>query len=126
MALDRRITIHIEALGHTATQMDVDDGAVDRNGDPVTVGYYVPGPTTDYPVWTERRAVGSSDSATPTGIVTSSVVTYLVRWFQTLELSNIALVTITDEFNQLWDVETVSPSDARRRAITLTCFRSNG
>ena len=120
MALDRRITIHIEALGHSATSQEA------QNDPDVTTGQYIPGPTTDYPVWTERRAVGSSDTATVGGIVTSSVVTYLVRWFQRLELTNIALVTITDEFNQLWDVDTVSPSDARRRLITLTCFRSNG
>ena len=109
MAFDRRITIHIEALGT-------------RDGH----GEYIPGPTTDYPVWTERRAAGSQDTLTPTGLVTSSVVTYTVRWFQRLELTNIALVTITDEFDQLWDADTVSPSDARRRLITITCFRSNG
>ena len=70
--------------------------------------------------------MGSQDTLTPTGLVTSSVVTYTVRWFQRLELTNIALVTITDEFDQLWDADTVSPGDARRRLITITCFRSNG
>ena len=120
MALDRRITIHIEALGHHATSEEA------RLDPDIYTGQYIPGPTTDYPMWAERRAVGSQDTATVGGIVTSSVVTYLVRWFQALELTNIALVTLTDEFDILWDADTVSPGDARRRLITLTCFRSNG
>ena len=46
MALDRRITIKIEAFGTR-----------DENGQ------YVPGAVTEYPVWAERRAAGSSDQA---------------------------------------------------------------
>ena len=54
MALDRRITIHIQAIGRRATQQDVDDGLM-IDGVLVFPGDYIDGPTASYPVWTEQR-----------------------------------------------------------------------
>ena len=118
MALDRRIVIHIEAPGHRAS---AEEAAMDPDLAP---GDYIPGPITDYPVWAERRAAGSQDTPTVGGQVVTSVVTYTVRWFLELELANIVYVNVTDENNTYWDGDTVSPGDARRRLITITCLRS--
>ena len=86
MALDRRIIIKIEAPGT-------------RDGD----GTYIPGPVTAYPVWAERRAAGSSDSATSGGFITQSAQNYNVRWFQALELSDISFVEVEDEYGITWE-----------------------
>ena len=107
MALDRRITIKIEAIGTR-----------DSNGT------YIPGPVAEYPVWAERRSAGSSDQATSGGFITQSAQNYIVRWFQALELADISLVEVEDEFGITWDADSVSPSDARRRLITLQVLRS--
>jgi hypothetical protein len=107
MALDRRITIKIEAFGTR-----------DENGQ------YVPGAVTEYPVWAERRAAGSSDQATGGGFVTVSAQNYGVRWFKALELADIALVAIEDEFGQTWDADSIAPNDARRRFINIQCLRT--
>ena len=118
MAFDRRITIHIEAPGHSAT---VEEAALD---DDLYTGDYVPGPVTSYPLWAERRSAGSNDQPTTGGFITVSVQNYTVRWFQALELANLALVMVEDEFGQIWDPDSVAPGDARRRLITLQCIRT--
>ena len=107
MALDRRIIIRIEAPG-TRDEM----------------GTYFPGPVSAYPVWAERRSAGSSDSATGGGFITQSAQNYNVRWFQALELADIALVEVEDEFGITWDADSIAPGDARRRLITLQVLRS--
>ena len=124
MALDRRITIKIEAPGRRATQDDVDAGVM-VDGVLVGAGEYIPGPVTAYPVWAERRSAGSSDQATTGGFITQSAQNYGVRWFQDLELANIALVEVEDEFGITWDADSISPSDARRRFINLQVLRTN-
>ena len=121
MALDRRITIQIEAPGRRATQDDVDAGLM-VDGELVGVADYIPGPTTLYPVWAERRAAGSSDQPTPAGFITVSAQNYGVRWFRELELSDIALVMVEDEYGVIWDADSISPNDARRRFINLPGF----
>ena len=107
MALDRRITIRIEEYGT-------------RNED----GEYIPGPVSEYPVWAERRAAGSNDQPTTSGFITVSVQNYGVRWFKALELSDIALVEIEDEYGQIWDPDSIAPNDARRRFINIQCIRT--
>ena len=108
MALDRRITIQIEEFGTR-----------NQNGE------YIPGPVTNYPVWAERRAAGSSDHATGGGFITVSAQNYGVRWFRDLELADIALVMIEDEFGQIWDADSIQPNDARRRFINIQVLRVN-
>ena len=122
MALDRRITIHIEAIGRRATQQDVDDGLM-IDGVLVFPGDYIDGPTASYPVWAEQRAAGSSDTATSGGTVITSVRNYSVRWFHALAVSVIAFVSIEDEDGLIWDADDVSLSDARRRVITISALR---
>ena len=118
MAFDRRITIRIEAPGHRAT---AEEAAQDPDLSP---GEYVTGPVTSYPVWAERRSAGSNDQPTTSGFITVSVQNYTVRWFQALEIANLALVEIEDEFGQIWDPDSIAPGDARRRLITLQCIRT--
>ena len=107
MALDREIIISIEAPGTRNQQ-----------------GIYEPGPVTAYNVWAERRAAGSNDQPTSGGFITVSAQSYLVRWFEELELANIALVSVEDEFGQVWDPDSIAPGDARRRFITMQCLRT--
>ena len=107
MALDREITIRIEAVGTR-----------DNHGD------YIPGPTTEYNVWAERSAAGSNDQPTSGGFITVSVQNYTVRWFKELELANLALVEVEDEFGQIWDPDSIAAGDERRRLITLQCIRT--
>ena len=107
MALDRRITIKIEELG---TRDDE--------------GEYIPGPVAEYPVWAERRAAGSSDQATGGGFITVSAQNYGVRWFRELELADIALVEVEDEYGVTWDADSISPNDARRRFINIQVLRT--
>ena len=122
MALDRRIRIEIEAPGRRAgmneTEIDPD------TGDPYAQGVYIPGPITAYPVWAERRSAGSNDQPTSAGFITVSAQNYLVRWFRELEIANIALVEVIDEFDQVWDADSIAPGDARRRLITIQCLRT--
>ena len=87
-------------------------------------GVYIPGPVTAYPVWAERRAAGSSDQATGGAFITVSAQNYGVRWFQALELADIALVEVEDEFGQTWDADSIAPSDARRRFINIQVLRT--
>ena len=121
MALDRRIRIDIEQPGRRAgpdeTEIDPD------TGNPYRQGEYIDGPTISYPVWAERRSAGSSDQTTSAGIETVNAVTYLVRWFRELEIANVALVSVVDEYDLQWDVDSIAPGDARRRTITLAAVR---
>ena len=107
MALDRRITIKIEEYGTR-----------DMNGN------YVPGPVVSYPVWAERRAAGSNDQPTSGGFITVSAQNYGVRWFKELELADIALVMVEDEYGQIWDADSIAPNDARRRFINIQVLRT--
>ena len=107
MAFDREVTISIEAPG-TRNQS----------------GVYQPGPVTAYSVWAERSSAGSNDQATSGGFITVSAQNYVVRWFVELETANIALVELEDEFGQVWDADSIAPSDARRRYITIQCIRT--
>ena len=104
-ALDRRITLHLEA-----------EGTRDDQGD------YVPGPTTDYPVWARIVGAGSSDSATGEGSRINRISNFLVRWFLALEQARVDRVTITDEHGRTWNADTIGESDARRRALTVTAI----
>ena len=107
MALDRRITIRIG------------DGAGTRN----IFGEFIPGDFTDYEVWAEQRGAGSADVESAGGTVVQAARGYTVRWFQELNVANIAFVTVIDEDGFNWNAENITESDARRRLIYIETVR---
>ena len=86
MPFDTICTIHIEALGHRATQDDVDAGVM-VDDVVVGIGEYIPGPETDYEVWADESGAGSIDTPTVGGLVLTSGRTFLVRWFRELAVA---------------------------------------
>ena len=106
MPLDRRITIRIASIGE------------------YVLGTYQPGPDTDYEVWAERRSTGSADVSTTSGVQTSAVATWTVRWFTELVEATISLVSIIDEFQHEWNAESVSEAGGRRRALSVQAIRT--
>ena len=122
MPFDTIITIHIEALGHRATQDDVDAGVM-VDGEPVGIGEYIPGPETDYEVWCDESGAGSIDTPSVGGLVLTSGRTFLVRWFRELALAPESFVSITDNLGQNWYSDGISVSDARQRFIVINAGR---
>lgn len=106
MPLDRRITVKIFA-----------EGTFDKNGD------YTPGAPTDYEIWGERQATGSSDQETEGGIVVTSSARWTVRWFRELALAAVRNVAVVDEYGHMWNVESVNEGDVRRRFIEIGAVR---
>ena len=105
MPLDRRITVHIEALGEYVD------------------GVYQPGEVTDYGVWAQRTSAGAADVATEGGIFVSEAATFLVRWFRELALTPPNRVSITDELGLEWNVDVISESNQRRRFLGIQALR---
>ena len=107
MALDRRIVIHLEALGIRNQQ-----------------GIYVPGPVTDYPLWAQRMASGSTDVEDSEGTRVVRIVTWRVRWFAALASHRIDLMSLTAE-GYTWNPESVNESDERRRFVDIQSVRQS-
>ena len=106
MPLDTRITIRIEALG-------------DRD----STGEYQPGPTTSFPAWADEMKSSEDDHLETGGARTISVRHFRVRHFQALAVANVALVSLVDSLGLVWNVDSVEPSDDRRRFILIRGVR---
>ena len=106
MPLDRRITVIITA-----------DGEYDQYGE------FQPGVPVEYPMWAEQRGAGSVDTNTPGGIYVSAVRSYTVRYSAALVDASIATVTIRDADGNIWNADSISESDARKRYIGIDALR---
>ena len=106
MPLDTRITIRIEALG-------------DRD----STGEYVPGASTSYTVWADEMKSSEDDHLETGGARTISVRHFRVRYFQAMAVANVALVSLVDSRGLEWNVDSVEPSDDRRRFILIRGVR---
>ena len=102
MPLDTRITISIEALG-TRDQ----------------TGEYVPGATTEYPVWCDEMRSREDDHLETAGARTISVRHFRVRYFRALAVGNIALISLVDSRGLTWNPDSIDLSDERRRFILI-------
>ena len=108
MPLDTRITIGIEAAGM-------------RNDR----GEYVPGPTTNYEVWSDSRNAGSQDVEESSGITIREIRTFMVRYFAALATAPINFVSITGADGSTWNVLNRADSNERRRFITIEAIRAD-
>ena len=108
MGLDRRIVIRLT-------------GESDRNEH----GEDVPGSITEYPVWAERQSSGATDEETAEGTRLHSIVTWRVRWFTELAEHPIDLVAVLAE-GAIFNAESISEGDARRRFLDIQAVRTSG
>ena len=100
--LDRRITIKI-----------AQEGSRDNTG------VYVPGPTTDYPVWATRRDRSLEDIESEGGTRNFARRDYRVRWFSALASTSASLVSVLDSGDTLDCENLAEVEDTRRRYIDL-------
>ena len=105
MPFDRRIAVRLRADG-----MNVE-------------GVYVPGPSTDYPMWAEERNSGSTDTLTEVGVVVTEIRTFTIRYRRDVDEHSIFNTFVVDALGQEWNCENKSVSDMRKRTIELQCIR---
>ena len=122
MPLDTPITIRLEAEGRRADEQDVADGVM-IDGMLVIPGDYIPGPVTEYPVWSDQTNSGSTDTVTGAGSVVVEVRTFTVRWFTELADHRTDLITLNDEYGNRWDIESVGIGRDRRRALQIVASK---
>ena len=106
MPLDRRITVIITPEGEYSEFGEFEEGT------PVP-----------YPMWAEQRGAGSVDTNTPGGIFVSGVRSFTVRYFAALANASIATVSIRDADGNIWNADSLSESDARKRYIGIDAVR---
>lgn len=105
MPLDRRITI-------------------ERNyGDVNMAGEFVDDWRELAGVWAQQAGAGAVDADTDSGVVTTAVRNYTVRWRSDLQSLSPSVLRIRDNSGAIWEVDVVSESDARRRFLTIQCIR---
>ena len=105
MALDRRVTI-------------------ERNhGERNEHGEFQDAWRTLAAVWADRSSLGAVDVVGTGGDRTVESAQFTVRWRSDLILADISLLRITDDLDQVWDIETIGESDARRRFVQITATR---
>ena len=103
MALDRVVTLHLEA-----------EGTRDEDGN------YIPGPTTDVRVWAQLVDGGESDSLTSGGVIVVRRAVVTIRWRADVIDTPPSRMEFTDDYNVRYNVETVQDFAARRRFISIS------
>ena len=74
-------------------------------------------------VWARRNNSGSVDSEAAGGIIVLTAQSFLIRYREDLIPLNPAVLRIIDSDGNIWEVESLAESDARRRAISISAVR---
>lgn len=106
MALDRRISIQRN------------EGVQEQNGEFVVIWIDVAR------VWAARRGAGTYDVLVGSQVREAAAVTWDVRFTAALAALTASQTRIVDAAGEIWNVDSIAESDARRRFLTFGTSQS--